>query len=239
MKKYLLIVIALFFLFSSVDSKAQSLELIDYDEQVTFSPDDFEGKNYAVVKNTTLGTINIKVKIDVVSLSQGHLFAVCMGGEFGTCYPPTNKSWDCPLGYPLGAGEDTGDSYFVGYVYPSGNAGVTILKFTFYVDGNPSDNVSFTTTFNVGTDVKDELLSDIKISPNPASDYLNIYFGNDFDTDYSVDIIDITGKSVRNMQMNTVTNGQIDISGLNNGTYMCRISDGVKFISQKLFIVSH
>lgn len=71
-------------------------------------------------------------------------------------------------------------------------------------------------------DVNETSLSAVSISPNPASDFLNITCENM----KSIEILSLEGKIIKN----TMVSGdktQIDISDLNSGVYICRI-DGDK-----------
>ncbi len=71
-------------------------------------------------------------------------------------------------------------------------------------------------------DVDETSLSAVSISPNPASDFLNITCENM----KSIEILSLEGKIIKN----TMVSGnktQIDISDLNSGVYICRI-DGDK-----------
>lgn len=71
-------------------------------------------------------------------------------------------------------------------------------------------------------DVNETSLSAVSISPNPASDFINITCENM----KSIEILSLEGKIIKN----TMVSGdktQIDISDLNSGVYICRI-DGDK-----------
>lgn len=71
-------------------------------------------------------------------------------------------------------------------------------------------------------DVNETSLSAVSISPNPASDFLNITCENM----KSIEILSLEGKIIKNtMVSGNIT--QIDISDLNSGVYICRI-DGDK-----------
>lgn len=68
-------------------------------------------------------------------------------------------------------------------------------------------------------DVDETSLSAVSISPNPASDFLNITCENM----KSIEILSLEGKIIKN----TMVSGdktQIDISDLNSGVYICRIN---------------
>lgn len=68
-------------------------------------------------------------------------------------------------------------------------------------------------------DVNETSLSAVSISPNPASDFLNITCENM----KSIEILSLEGKVIKNEVVSgNIT--QIDISDLNSGVYICRIN---------------
>ncbi len=77
---------------------------------------------------------------------------------------------------PIAAGATATD--FSGHVFSSGNgtACMDSVKYTFYVDGNPSDKVSATIVYKsvVGFNIEENTIAASRFYPNPVNDVLNI-----------------------------------------------------------------
>jgi hypothetical protein len=72
-------------------------------------------------------------------------------------------------------------------------------------------------------------LSQVRMFPNPASGRVTIQSGSNLS---NLAILDITGKTIRNISGLHSREEEIDISGLNNGLYLLRITtaQGVKVL---------
>ncbi len=89
-----------------------------------------------------------------------------------------------------------------------------------WLDANIPGNASscaLTTTEN------ERFTSGITFSPNPTSDYLNIKNNSNLIID-SIEIIDVSGKLVKKSNDFFNENFKIDVSGIENGIYFCKIS---------------
>ena len=75
----------------------------------------------------------------------------------------------------------------------------------------------------------------IQVGPNPATDFVNIVFGEDLNSATFLMVYDIAGKLVKQEQIqNRFT--QLSTSGLRSGTYVLRIQQGETHYFQKLII---
>jgi len=63
------------------------------------------------------------------------------------------------------------------------------------------------------------------MGPNPASDYLNIYFKNNSGTQRVISITDLSGRVLRQTKTQS-SKTTLDVSGLAKGTYFVRVIDG-------------
>jgi len=78
--------------------------------------------------------------------------------------------------------------------------------------------------------------SEIKIYPNPASDFVTIFIGNTQEK-YSIILFDQLGKEVKKESLLTPNmEHQIIINKLNNGIYFLRVSRGSTTVTKKLII---
>jgi len=80
--------------------------------------------------------------------------------------------------------------------------------------------------------VNDNIASNFKVYPNPASDFVTIETNN---VEISaVKIYDILGKNV--LKQNELTNNRLDVSNLRNGIYFLKIESNGNSITKKLII---
>ncbi|HPE76048.1 MAG TPA: T9SS type A sorting domain-containing protein [Draconibacterium sp.] len=99
-----------------------------------------------------------------------------------------------------------------------------------------SENISLKTTaigirnLNVGTTVK--------LWPNPANDKLNIRYSGKFLPEMTVEICDMTGKSISSEVFRNISDNQeigLNTESLKTGIYICRVSAAGKTIDSKKF----
>jgi hypothetical protein len=86
------------------------------------------------------------------------------------------------------------------------------------------------TTLSINEELENSLLN---VYPNPATDILNL---NAVDLqDKEIRIVDITGRSVKNLQFNS-TGNTIDVTDLTPGTYQLLLMDGSDKVAIKKFV---
>jgi len=98
----------------------------------------------------------------------------------------------------------------------------------------------FTTTYDLdiytGIDNK-TALDGISIYPNPASDFVTLKFSNSSNSNIEIDIYDAGGRLVKTL----TTNGNtyvLNVSVLNQGTYLAVIRTEIKMLAREAFIVN-
>jgi len=81
---------------------------------------------------------------------------------------------------------------------------------------------------------------DIKIYPNPASDYVQVEFPKDFDIGQNVYavLVSNTGSISRQEKINA-SQSQLDLSGITSGVYYLMIRRGNEIVGSKRIIVHH
>jgi uncharacterized surface protein with fasciclin (FAS1) repeats len=88
----------------------------------------------------------------------------------------------------------------------------------------------------IGVRLLDAASNNIGIYPNPSNTFFNIEFPSNPDANTDVVVYDMTGKIVRQFQIqNRLT--QMDINGLTNGTYFMRINTEDASYYQKVVVV--
>lgn len=73
-------------------------------------------------------------------------------------------------------------------------------------------------------------LNQIKIFPNPTTDFISVSGLTD---EFEYDVFNIQGKVLNNGKIDSINN-QIDLSSLSNGIYIVRINNGDNFITKKI-----
>ncbi|QEE50627.1 T9SS type A sorting domain-containing protein [Flavobacterium alkalisoli] len=95
---------------------------------------------------------------------------------------------------------------------------------TFYID-----NVMLDGTLGVN----EQLLSKFSIYPNPASDVINIANAENILVN-GVEIVDLNGRVVKSVNLNGVTEAQINISDLSSGMYLMNVSSDQGTTTKKI-----
>lgn len=81
----------------------------------------------------------------------------------------------------------------------------------------------------------DEYLSegDLIISPNPAFDYIDLYFENFQSVDYLFDIVDISGQVIKSNVKVDAPISRVELNDMNPGVYFLRSKNSEKLITKK------
>tara|TARA_Y100000766_G_scaffold166571_1_gene143118 strand:+ start:931 stop:1431 length:501 start_codon:yes stop_codon:yes gene_type:complete len=134
-----------------------------------------------------------------------------------------------------GGVESFDSGYFNGpgptFSYTFNTPGVT----TYICDPHPNSMYGAVTVTGTAS-VQEESKFNFRISPNPASNIINLSFDNIVNEDITIEIYDLLGRMNRSVISNT-KNGKInlDISELSRGIYIAKVKSGVS-ISIKRFI---
>lgn len=89
-------------------------------------------------------------------------------------------------------------------------------------------------TTNLTTSIKDPEMAGVvfNVYPNPAEDHLFVHIDKEERQEYILELYDQLGRSVLRTEMHSYENvKKIDISGIEEGVYMLRISDGERGLS--------
>lgn len=131
----------------------------------------------------------------------------------------------------------TGDSIAVSIVNQVVTAGTTY--YFEWDDTWENSAFPFLLTFDAATGVADERLAQsVSMSPNPASEVLNLDLNFEKTTHLNVRILNNIGQTVLSKKMNDILRGTqtLDLSGLTTGIYIVEISDGQTRANKKLVI---
>jgi len=118
--------------------------------------------------------------------------------------------------------------------------GKGVIFFNFGISGADAGSQTFywdDVKFGAGPVSIDNIeLANIKVSPNPANEFINIEFPEAIQAATSATLMDVSGKTLLHNNINTQFS-QIYTAGLNAGTYFLRIDTNTGSYYQKAMIV--
>jgi|DewCreStandDraft_4_1066084.scaffolds.fasta_scaffold00019_201 hypothetical protein len=222
--------------------KSQSLEITLSDTLVTGYADDLDNMphSYATIKNNSFNTIDIKAKLTIEQLGEGHLVAFCLG----QCYPPTDHDMISPGSFRLESGQSSQHNDFYAVLEHGGNIGTTIIKFRFFDINNENDYAEYRCIFNIlYSSVEDEFIAQVTITeayPNPAKDYLQFNLKNNSTLTLPVlNIYSPDGKVYKRQSIySNIEKVTLDISDLPAGAYFYNVTENNKKSRSKKFIIA-
>lgn len=225
-KSYKLLTVLVFVLTSFITPLvSQNLSVIDFDEYITGTPDDFMTIHATVVNSNFLEAIDVKMKVNVHEIQPGQSMLICWGT---TCFPPVDAvgevTWD-DYYYTMQANSTSGN-FFKTDIEQGGVLGKIRVTFTFFNANNPSDQASFTAVADVvTTDIQETAFTEMKLYPNPANEYIYIDV-QDINITGRINILDITGNLVKsNFVQSANENYKLDIRDLSSGIYLLSFID--------------
>lgn len=116
---------------------------------------------------------------------------------------------------------------------------MALLRYNGNLDSNTTNNVSCATvTMSTATGINEsEVSANTRVYPNPASNL--IHFESSFTKQAFVSVIDMTGKTVKTVEM-TSGHASLQVDDLNNGLYLYEIKDAAnQLIKAGRFNVAH
>lgn len=96
---------------------------------------------HVIVRNNTENEVNVMLRKTVVNEVEGSENYFC----WGECYMPDVEVSAAAVAIP--ANGTTQVDQFGGHYMPNDNAGITDIKYTFFVEGNEDSNISFTARY--------------------------------------------------------------------------------------------
>lgn len=235
-----IIYIATFFLAFNLSAYSQSIVVAGpttIDSTASMN-DEYEIYFKSKITNPTLSDVNVKIKVVVVSIPEGHSFDCCWNG---LCGPAGREDWDKSTPYILKSGETTDDNMFYAHYYCQYHGsdpvpGTGKLKYVFYNVNNPDDKaeINATFTFTPGGSV-----SEILANPNlkilhSESNLLSIT--SEISENFKLEIFAINGNKV--FSQTFTTNFEKNLNEISTGVYLFAItnSNGQKVSSGKILI---
>jgi hypothetical protein len=121
---------------------------------------------------------------------------------------------------------------FIIHFYPYNKTGNGSMEVYVYAINDPSINTTSTFNATIWGLSTSNLTKDASIYPNPAQNILNITTDKKIN---AVKVYSLTGMTVEQIQILANSNS-IDISGLNNGTYIAEINTDAGIVRKKFAV---
>lgn len=194
-------------------------------------------ESHITIENVTDKAVDVQVKREEISIAENSSNSFCWGAY---CYPPFISESSTPVS--IGA-NDSNNSSFLGEYYPDLDdqnvpiAGTSVIRYTFFIDGNPDDKVSVMVFYQIGSaSIQDwTIRRDLfKVYPNPTNGPLTIEFPGQVTQSISLRIFGITGQTYIIQDLFYGENhAQINLSDLPKGYYFVQIRNQDGSVAQK------
>jgi Secretion system C-terminal sorting domain len=216
MKKYVLLILVFTTIIMLRGTAQVTVTITPNAIASTVNPDSFEIKGKATFKNTSSATKKFTWVRNILSIASGWQALVC-----------DNKScWSSTVGTAPEQIElaPNGTSNLDVYIRPSGKGGTASVEVRVSEVGNDANAATAKYTFSSTTSTKDvkNTTSNVRIYPNPATDYFMLMDNND-----AVDrvvIYNIIGRQVRSYK--AVDGTKYTVNDLPEGLYIIRLLNG-------------
>jgi len=189
------------------------------------------------VKNISTNSLDVICKKQEIEVIANTTNLFCWAGQ---CFSPF--VFESPVSQPIAPGELTEE--FSGHYMPAGNAGITIMRYTFFDQNNPADSICFYSYFFASTVGFEELgLESVKVSnayPNPASNQTSFdYVLPQSASTASIKIHNLLGAVIKETVLTDKTGkATINVTDLNDGVYFYSVVVDNQTIETKRLIVS-
>lgn len=189
------------------------------------------------IKNVSSTAKLVMAKKEEIQVVPGSMNTFC----WVVCW--ANTIFVSPMGITLEPGVTNNE--FSGDYMPLNNAGVTIMRYTFFDDANPSDSAHFYIHFNAGTVGVNDLAGNGKNTfsaayPNPARSQVSIdYALNPESRNAKISIHNLLGSVVKEARLNDLSGKlTLDVSDLNEGFYFYSIIINNEVLETKRLVIS-
>jgi hypothetical protein len=197
---------------------------------------DAEILSYMFVKNTTSATIGVKVKKVEINLVSGSVNSFC----WGLCFAPNVYISPDPININAHATDSTD---FSGHYTPSGNEGVSTIRYVFFNTTNTSDSVCVNIIYDAYPDGIANQTTKNSLSgayPNPANNTVNFDYSLNSVNDGSVVIRNLPGIVVKKANLkSTESKVSIFTGDLPEGIYFYSLEINGKSLSTKKLVIMH
>lgn len=212
-------------------------QILNYGDTITVNgtPQSSELIAHLYVKNISTSTVSVTCTKSYISIVSGSTNTFCWANN---CYPPnTFTSTGSKTLAPQEVATD-----FSGDYYPNGNAGISIIRYTFNVYHGDSAWIIVKYDATGSSILTNSYAYFSKPYPNPASEYVSISLSKlSSNQKATIHIFDITGNKIHSIQIptNNSNNVNIPVSHLKNGVYILQYILNNQLIRTDKLIIQH
>jgi len=193
----------------------------------------FQLESHLEVANNSSNMVWVYCEKNVILQNQTGINNFCWGG---TCYGELTMV-STKRDSILPGGKNTG---FAGYYQPWNVPSIAKVEYCFYLESDSTDRTCFLITYDAtGTTDIEEIISNDKIGsfyPNPANQYTNFKYNV---KDISLlQITDILGNVVKNIEMEGSGQQSIYVGDLHKGVYFGNLVQNGEIIKIKKLIIN-
>lgn len=190
--------------------EGQNLILTPSTASATVEASDTDVAAKATLKNNSEESKEFIWIRTINSISQGWETAVC---DFNLCYNPNIDS----MTLTLGPGEESNMDI---HIYPNGVEGSAEIELKVKEVGVDSNFVIGNYLFNMTTPVREAKISEIKMFPNPATEYFQLESAQ---TIAKIEVYHLSMKKVKTFY--AYQNKSYYVGDLSNGVYLVKLFD--------------
>ncbi len=189
------------------------------------------------IRNVGSQTVSVRVKRELVQEVEDTENYMC----FGNCYSSDLNETPAP-GFLVAPGAiTTNEQFFSAHYNPKGHEGITLIKYTFYDNNNPSDNVYFLIDFYAGPNVgiiDIDKTAKLSAYPNPATTMLKIDYAAEMPNGAQLVMYNIAGQKVFSQTLeDSASTVNVSVVDFPKGVYMYRIeANGYQTASKKVVV---
>ncbi|MGQ9819883.1 MAG: T9SS type A sorting domain-containing protein [Candidatus Kapaibacteriales bacterium] len=210
--KYCIFILSFFLSFQEMFPA--SIQIVSSESYISIPTTADEIKAYCVFKNISNSIINVKMRYEPISITNGQEVAFCWGP---ICYPPKDEPFEPSDLITLQPEQSTNPNDFYVSFYPNGLEGKTIVKLILWVDGNPEDSVHWVVTFDAQIGNVNYSVIEPKIVSYIFKDNIPLkIFSQLVENSYNYSIFDSNGKLLINYKLEK---DNIELSHLAKGAY--------------------
>ena len=178
--------------------------------------------------NNTGGDITLEYELLSNTLNSAWSILLC---DNVNCYP---SAWQSATMDPIGGGVQ--EMIFKVTLDPQGTAGTGALVYRLWDRANPGveDTISFDFEVTPATSLAEELIAQIKVFPQPATDLVYVELPSQMGR-VELDIVDLAGAVVARHNVNG-TNAELDVTNLAHGMYILRIKNDDMVLNKRISV---
>lgn len=230
------IILSLIFIVPTL-GQAQSLSIAHGDSNVVGNVNSQDIEGHIQISNTTSAELDVMVRrIDGNYNNITDNNAIC----WGLCFQESVSQSPYPIPIPANS---TDTSSFVGHLYPDGDKviGCGPITYVFWVDGSPSDSVSFTINYCLTADFdidENKIEKSLSVYPNPAIGKTTVTYNLDESESNVFELYNLLGSKVLVQNIEGASGEfELDVAKFSKGVYYYALKTEGTVVETKKMVI--